>query len=166
MNDGSGILIEQGSHSNPFGWAAPAERNVISRNGQCGVNIQYGGANANVVSGNCTGTDASGTQDSGNRLDGVHIAGDASNNRVGGDTAGEHNLTSGRNQIGVWIYGHAFWIPSGSQILGNFIGTDLTGSFRLGSMNEAVSIRGGRDSINSASRGGSPNALFDREGDR
>jgi parallel beta-helix repeat protein len=145
MNDGSGISIEQGAHGNTVGGGSPADRNIISGNAGVGVSIRYGGANANVVSGNYIGTDASGTQDLGNRLDGVHIGGDANNNRVGGDTAGERNLISGNNQTGVWIYGYASYIPSGNEILGNYIGTDLTGSVRVGNMDDGVQIWGGQD---------------------
>jgi parallel beta-helix repeat protein len=145
MNDGSGILIEEGAHENTVGGDSPADRNIISGNDQVGVIIRSGGADANVVSGNYIGTDAGGTQDLGNRLDGVHVAGDANNNRVGGNTVGERNLISGNDQIGVWVYGYASYIPSGNQILGNYIGTDLSGSLRLGNMDEGVSIWGGQD---------------------
>jgi len=61
----------------------------------------------------------------GNTL-GVHIE-DSPSNTIGGTTPPERNLISG-NGLGVYIEG----IATGNEVLGNWIGTDATGSAPLG----------------------------------
>jgi hypothetical protein len=77
----------------------------------------------NVVEGNYLGTGVTGTSRMGNSV-GVLIEG--SNNRVGGTTAAQANLISG-NDVGVAIFS-----GSNNLVLGNAIGTDVTGTASLG----------------------------------
>jgi titin len=79
--------------------------------------------NGNVVQGNYLGTDVTGTRRMGNSI-GVLIEG--SNNQIGGTTAAERNLISGNDQ------GVSIWSGSNNVMLGNYIGTDVTGTASLG----------------------------------
>ena len=62
---------------------------MISGNGGEGVLITDSGTTGNVVSGNAIGTDASGSSALPNTYNGVWIGSGASNNTIGGTTAGE-----------------------------------------------------------------------------
>jgi hypothetical protein len=103
--------------NNAVGGAAAAERNVISGNDAYGVAIDGANAGGNRVTGNYVGTDASGTKDLGNSLDGVHIA-LAPNNAVGGTTAGAGNVISGNGRDGVGI---VMAEDTGNRVLSNSI---------------------------------------------
>jgi large repetitive protein len=112
------------SPNNTVGGSAPGEQNLISGNGFVGVRIVGTGSFGNLVQHNLIGTDVTGTQAVPNGFDGVFIDG-APNNTIGG--AG--NVISGNAQIGVQIFGPN---ATGNVVLGNLIGTDVTGTHALG----------------------------------
>jgi len=114
---------------------------VINRFGSNGVLIVNKGGN--VVEGNFIGTDVSGTGDLGNGIAGVLIVSGASNNTIGGNTAGARNLISGNDSQGIRIQDGG---TAGNLVRGNFIGTDVTGSADLGNFHSGVIIQGGATS--------------------
>jgi titin len=79
----------------------------------------------NVVQGNYLGTDRTGTPGMGNGI-GLWVR-SGSDNLIGGTTAGAGNLVSG-NWYGVSIS------SSGNVVQGNYVGTDATGTARLGNV--------------------------------
>ncbi|MBI3853154.1 MAG: HYR domain-containing protein [Verrucomicrobia bacterium] len=99
-------------------------RNVISCNGNSGVNMVGDGADHNAVQGNFIGTDITGTRGLFGQPQGIMIQGRA-NNLIGGLPLGARNVISG-NGVGVWISG------SDNKVQGNFIGTDVSGRVALG----------------------------------
>src|SRR5207253_10014440 len=86
-----GVAIEGGA-SNAIGGTTPAARNVISGNGEFGVQILDQGSNFNIVEGNFIGTTASGTAALGNVSDGVFLTTGATDNMIGGTAAGARNV--------------------------------------------------------------------------
>jgi hypothetical protein len=82
----------------------------------------YVSGNNNVLEGNYIGVDLSGTRRMGNSV-GVSVYG--SDNRIGGTTVSQRNVISG-NDVGVAIY-----YGSNNVVLGNYIGTDFTGTASL-----------------------------------
>jgi CSLREA domain-containing protein len=114
---------------------------VINRCPTHGIRIVTGG-DANVISGNYIGTDATGSVDLGNGSDGVHIANGSQDNVIGGDTPGERNVISGNDENGVYIYGSG---TTSNTISGNYIGTDATGTVDLGNSWVGVFIGGGSE---------------------
>ena len=108
---------------------------VINRFDSMGVRLVSNGGN--VVEGNFIGTDVTGTVDLGNTVDGVKIFGPASNNIIGGTTAGARNIISGNNNVGVFI-NFTTW----NTVQGNFIGTDVTGAMGLANSFVGVWIEG------------------------
>jgi hypothetical protein len=130
----SGVLISSRATANTVGGTiAP---NVISANGD-GVVIANNGTSGNIVLGNRIGTDINGTAALGNRGDGVQING-AMGNTVGGTIPGAANLISA-NTNGVEITDLS---ASGNVVLGNLVGTDISGTQKLGN-GRGVFIRGG-----------------------
>ena len=122
-----GIFLS-GSPNNAVGDGTASGRNVISANGQSGLQIFGSTASGNQVFGNLIGTDATGTAALGNRLDGVYIN-VAPGNMIGSTATGAGNVISANVQVGVQVFGPA---STGNAIEGNLIGTTLTGSPVLG----------------------------------
>jgi hypothetical protein len=135
-----GVLIHAGAANNTVGGDAPGARNLISGNGQIGVQIEDIGTMSNTVAGNYVGTDASGTASLGNGAYGVLIFAGAANNIVGGDTPGTRNLVSGNGKAGIWIDGEG---TSENRVVGNYIGTDVSGNAALANAKCGVFIQNG-----------------------
>lgn len=93
------------------------------------------GSGSNRIEACFIGTDVTGTIPLGNGEDGVFVL-DASNNFVGGTTAGSRNIISGNGGNGVSFIGGA----TGNRVQGNFIGTDVTGTRVLGNGNAGVML--------------------------
>jgi len=133
-NANEGVSIAQGAQANTIGGTTAAERNIISGNGQQGVIITNPGTDLNKVIGNFIGTDVTGTVALGNAEGGVTIRNFASNNTIGGVNDGEGNLISGNGQSGISISSDS------NTILGNYVGTDVTGTIDLGNIENGVRI--------------------------
>lgn len=159
-NGGDGIGIFSGTsaanaNNNIIGGSTTADRNVISGNSLNGIGItaQVGGhASNNVISGNFIGTNASGSGAVPNGGDGIlinHADGGgpatAANNIIGGTTSttpdgactGTCNLVSGNgaNGIGLWHGG-----VSGTQVYGNYVGTNLSGIGAIANGNIGIEV--------------------------
>ncbi|MFB2968826.1 DUF4347 domain-containing protein, partial [Aerosakkonema sp. BLCC-F183] len=135
-NTFSGIQIN--SPNNTIGGTTAAKRNLISGNDNNGIFIVDPSATGNQILGNYIGTNAAGTASLGNSgLAGVIIY--APNNIIGGTAVGAGNLISGNTGagagMGIWI---AASTATGNQILGNLIGTDVTGTSILGNNGNGV----------------------------
>ena len=134
-NNGNGIYI-LGSN-NIIGGASVGAGNLISGNGENGIRIT--GAGGNVIEGNYLGTDAVGTADLGNSLDGILID-DSANNVIGGTTPQTRNIISGNNIHGVRIIGTA---STNNTVQGNYIGVNASGSGPLGNTYNGIWVAAG-----------------------
>ena len=134
-NGESGISIFN-SANNLIGGTTIAARNVISGNGDHGIELDLSGSTGNQIQGNYIGTNAAGTAAIPNASNGVDIDA-APNNSVGGTAAGARNVISGNLQNGIRILGAAVL---NAQVQGNFIGTDATGTTGLGNTINGVII--------------------------
>ncbi|MCA9189323.1 MAG: cadherin domain-containing protein, partial [Planctomycetales bacterium] len=115
---GSGIVI---------GGSTSAHRNVISGNDWVGVSIGSGAAPA-TVQGNYIGLGIDGSTVVGNQA-GIQVFGASANSLIGtnadgSNDAGERNVISGNTWAGIVINDAG---TSGTQVYGNYIGTDSTG---------------------------------------
>ncbi len=130
--------------------AAGADRNVISGNRGSGLLIVGPPLDATnqssagtMIEGNYIGTDATGTKSVANLGSGITIQ-DGQRNQVGDGSAAGRNLISGNAENGITLTDSsgAGTVSGGNSILGNYIGTDLTGTKALanhldGILNEA-----------------------------
>jgi CSLREA domain-containing protein len=148
-NDDDGIYVS--TSDNTIGGGGAGAGNVISGNTGSGVHIEGSIANGNTVSGNLIGTDASGTQQLGNKDDGILINAGAANNTIGGTDAGAGNVISDNGAAPSLGGGGGvdlrFTPGSGNIVEGNLIGTDLSGSSNLGNAHFGVSISGSAQTI-------------------
>jgi len=118
-----GVILEFGvnASSNRIGGTTLAARNLISGNGN-GIFIQSG--TGNLVQGNFIGTNATGT---GALANNTAINVGSNNTLIGGTTAAARNIVAGGSgSTGISVS------AAGTQIQGNFIGTNATGTMPLG----------------------------------
>ncbi len=111
-----------GAGNNIIGGEDPADRNVISGNRAQGVLIEGEGASSNRVLGNYIGTNCDGTGALGNAAEGVVVGNGAAANTIGGASVLARNIISGNESAGVSIAN-----ATGNRILGNLIGSDVSG---------------------------------------
>ena len=136
FTDGNGISLFSASN-NTIGGTATGAGNVIG--GQTFDGVVIDAANGNVIEGNLIGTDPTGTVALGNGV-GVLIGfSNAANNTLGGTAAGAGNLISGNFGDGVLLNPA---LGPGNMILGNRIGTDITGTIALPNQGNGVEIDG------------------------
>jgi hypothetical protein len=138
-NSEAGVRVE--TPGNLIGGTATGAGNVISDNGDEGVNIFGTGAGNNVVQGNMIGTYASGISNLGN-FHGVSITG-ASGNMIGGTVSAAANKIALNRGRGMIVVGDA---ATGNSILRNSIfgnGIPPGPSIDLG--NDGVTANDARD---------------------
>jgi hypothetical protein len=128
-----------GSNATPGG-SCSGECNLISGNGDDGVQVGDSGTASNTISGNYVGTDSSGTATLGNGRWGVVFYSDPQYQLVGGETTGERNLISGNYEGGVFLYGVS---TISNTILNNYIGLDAAGIADLGNYGFGILLADG-----------------------
>lgn len=95
------------------------------------LNIFLNGGTQTLIQGNLIGTNAAGTADITNSFTGVRVWGDAI---VGGSTPGTRNVISGFSE------GISVANSGGGSVLGNFIGTDITGTVAIPNIITGISV--------------------------
>jgi titin len=153
-NGVAGVIVF--ASGNTVGGSAAGAGNLVSGNGDNGVDLDGGG---NLVEGNLIGTDVTGTVGLGNGGDGVTVF--AAGNTVGGTVAGAGNVIAGNAGHGVAL------VAGGAVVVGNWIGTDVTGTARLGNGGDGVLAFAGGNTIAGnviGANGGSGVALFGTDG--
>ena len=132
-NTGGGLFFNNTS-GNLIGGILPNQKNVISGNTSGGLTFQGTTTNSNaknnIVQGNLIGTDATGTLNRGNRFNVQFV--NAPNNILGGNSAAARNIISGSNAADDNSVGTGIAVSGlesyGNTIIGNYIGTDITGT--------------------------------------
>ena len=127
-NGWTGMTIFSGATSNMIGGTVAGARNVISGNSAYGVVAADAGISGNLIQGNYIGPGMDGMSAVPNN-DGILFSGGATNNLLGGTSAGAANFVSGNAYRGISISDPG---TSGNFIRGNFIGTDHTGTNAFG----------------------------------
>lgn len=122
-----GIWFSNGASYNRVGGSSPAERNVVSGNANDGIGMRNEGTSHNVIIGNLIGLAPSGTVRLVNWGDGLDFNYGASSNRIGGLGPGERNVISGNRGEGIEISHDP--TTALNQVIGNYIGVDITGNF-------------------------------------
>lgn len=130
--DGSAMLPESqvGSVSGLLLYAANcAVKNLsFTRFNWNGLTLLYVDATNNTIAGCWCGLDATGTNRAPNDFQGILIANGASRNIIGGTNALTRNVLSGNSQYGFFITDTN---TTGNRVLGNYVGTDASGSLAV-----------------------------------
>ena len=93
-----------------------------------GLTLELADATNNTIAGCWLGLDSTGSNAAPNAYQGILIVQGASRNTIGGTNALARNVISGNSQYGLWI---SDTNTTGNVVLGNYIGTDATGSFAV-----------------------------------
>jgi CSLREA domain-containing protein len=156
-NGADGVVLSGGAD------ASDIRENLISASANVGVSLRGDGSqpagedgpSANVVAGNLIGTDKDGEVALGNDT-GVAVGavpghpaignfiGGATGLTAGGSCSGDCNLISGNVSPGVGV---SVADATGTQILGNYIGTDASGTVDLGNQQQGVTLGGGTGTV-------------------
>jgi len=130
-----GVVLTDYTVANSIGSPASGVGNLISGN-SIGIAIAAS-SNGNVVQNNLIGTDAAGSAPLGNEY-GIEST-NSTGNTIGGEEYGDGgNLISGNTQDGIFLGVGV----SGDSIEGNLIGTDFTGTERLGNGGSGIFLLG------------------------
>ncbi len=122
-----------------LGGTAAGAGNLVSGNGDDGIQITQNAAADMAVQGNRVGTDAAGSFAIPNEGYGLRITG-ASEAQIGGASAGARNLISGNLLDGIFITKFVTVAATGNVIHGNFIGTDATGTAALQNLGNGIRL--------------------------
>lgn len=145
-NRTAGIRLINGASNNTIGGTNPADRNLISGNLGVGILVTSINTDPNLITGNFIGTDLSGTlidpspaigDELGNGGHGISVTDGADQLTISG------NVIAGNND-GIRFSGGG---TTSHQVLGNFIGTDLTGMVALPNRGNGVNILSGAQRI-------------------
>jgi hypothetical protein len=151
--NGDGVIVFPAAGGTTVGGTTPGAGNVISGNHRFGLNLAN--VRAVTVQGNFIGTDATGSVALGNGSDGVNL-GSSANNLIGGTAPGAGNVISANGGAGVDILGFA---ATNNRVLGNFIGTDASGTTALGNALDGVQVFFGAGNLIGATSSGAGNVI-------
>jgi trimeric autotransporter adhesin len=102
-----------------------------------GAGVTLNGGGNMLIVGNFIGLGLDGETAIGNRADGLKLIA-SSGNTIGGTSAQDRNIISANGNNGISISG-----ASSNQVLGNFVGTDLTGTLDRGNVANGVLVTAG-----------------------
>jgi len=138
LGNAIGIQVRSCEGTIQIGGITPGPRNVISGNLAEGILVDDAGCSSGQVNiwGNYIGTDPNATAAIGN-LDGIHVM--APGVVIGGESGEYRNKISGNHNNGIVIE------RDHTQVIGNFIGTEVNGIAALGNEYNGIVIRGEAD---------------------
>lgn len=137
-NTHTGIRV--GGNNTQIGGAGVGEGNVVSGNTVRGINVGTG-SNTTIL-GNIVGLNAAGTAALPNGR-GILLDNSATNITIGGSGAGAGNVISGNIEAGIEIGSSVGDGPANNvTVRGNKIGTDVSGTLKLGNQNGGIKVFG------------------------
>ena len=125
-------VFDRPAPNNLIGGTVTGAGNVISGNAGDGISLTGAGSKGDLIEGDFIGTNSQGTGPLSNGQDGVAVF-DASDDTVGGTVQGARNVISGNHGNGI-----SFTDTPASDVVGNFIGTDVTGTQPVANVADGV----------------------------
>ena len=133
------LIIVDGSQIIPETYTSNSGLLIYSANNQVknisfqgfnwnGLTLEFADATNNTIAGCWLGLDSTGSNAAPNASQGILFVQGASRNIIGGTNALARNVISGNSQYGIWM---SDTNTTGNVVLGNYIGTDATGSFAV-----------------------------------
>ncbi len=127
------ITVSTSASNNFIGDTLPECRNVISGTSWSGMQLRGSG---NYILNNIIGLNAAGTTSMGSPNMGIYVLSGSSNNFIGNGTPAGRNIISG-NRYGISIQSIS---NANTHILGNYIGTDITGTAARGNSQGGIAL--------------------------
>ncbi len=123
-----------------IGGTAAGMGNLLSGNSGRGIDLFLAGVTDTLIQGNLIGADVTGSAALGNAGQGILVSGGPTSNTIGGTTASARNIISSNGSDGVRLTGAG---TTANMVLGNYIGTDGTGTQARGNLQQGVLISAG-----------------------
>ena len=144
---GHGIVVDGGATGTTIGgdrsWARPYRSRRLDQRKHllqyCWCTYLGAGTTGNTVKGNLIGTDITGQAANLNNI-GVAVGSGASGNIIGGTTASTKNVLSGNYWAGAMFQVQG---TSNNLLIGNYIGTNVSGQVALSNSVDGIVIQGG-----------------------
>ncbi|MFH2141136.1 MAG: LamG-like jellyroll fold domain-containing protein, partial [Bacteroidota bacterium] len=146
-NNWTAIGIHLGAKYNLIGGHVTNEYNLISGNNQTGIGIDGIGTDFNIIEGNLIGTNGNGTVALPNNGHGVDIQNGAKNNQIGNTLTDHRNIISGNLEEGISISAFNDLGTDSNIVVGNYIGTDISGMNAIGNVGGIRIVVGPRFNI-------------------
>ncbi len=135
-NAEDGIQLDTGASGNTIGGLTATSRNIISGNDNAGIAIDNATSSGNSVLGNYIGLGSDGSTSIANTHNGINI------NAAAGTIIGSTNVL-GRNVISSnTIHGIGIADASGTEVIGNYIGLDATGTTAKNNLGDGIRVSG------------------------
>ena len=141
LGNGQNGISVTGASGTLIGFPSMGLGNVISGNLGPGIVLNVG-ATGTIVENNMIGVGADGHSVVGNDGDGIQLN-DSSGNQLGGTDLDAGNVISGNEDNGINLTGNS----TANLVEGNLIGTDLTGTLRLGNNENGVDLGSSSNTI-------------------
>ena len=125
---------------------------AINRFGADGIEVDSTAANG-LIAGNHIGLDASGLIDRGNGARGIDLQAGSGPTTVGGTAAADRNVISGNGNDGIIV-----WDSDNNVIIGNYLGTDVTGNAPIPNAQDGIALGSG-SAGNTIGQAGAGNVL-------
>ncbi len=126
ISGNQGVSPQQGAAGTRIGDTAPADRNLISGNAQHGIATYNEGTDNTVIYNNLIGLSPGADRRLSNQSHGIDINTGTSFSIIGGTGQGQRNVVSGNGYEGIEI-SHGLSTRE-NKIVGNYVGTDVTGN--------------------------------------
>jgi uncharacterized repeat protein (TIGR01451 family) len=156
-NGANGLLIN--TAANTIGGTNVTDRNIIGGNTSDGIEITGSTSGNNVISGNFIGTDFTGTLDRGNTGTGILVT-TAPGTRIGGATSAERNVIAGNGSHGISLSS-----AGSTLVLGNHLGTDVTGTVDVGNTSDGINASSATNTIIGGVNAGEGNLISGNNND-
>jgi CSLREA domain-containing protein len=129
--------------------------NLVSGNALGGIEFNGPLVTGNLLVGNFIGTDVTGTFPLPNDSAGIAFINDCSFNTIGGTAAQDRNVISGNDEFGLVLVNGV----TANTVLGNHIGTDVTGTADLGNGFSGIIIQNASQNTIGGSAPGAGNLI-------
>lgn len=131
-NSGLGVGVRAfGPGPYVVGGVTPDARNLMS--GMSAAVSSFSSVDGLRIQGNLIGTNAAGNAAIGNQNNGLEFTGPVRNSLIGGDTSDARNIIAASRFVGLYLStSSGAGVYSGTRVIGNYFGTDVSGRLALG----------------------------------
>jgi parallel beta-helix repeat protein len=130
-----GIAVDNFTYGNTIGGTVAGAGNIVSGNLQYGIHL-YNGSTNNLIAGNIVGLTLHGDTALGNTYEGIGLDSAGTGNTIGGTVAAARNVVSANK--GGWGGIMMRNSSNGTLVIGNYVGTDITGTTTTGADNQPL----------------------------